>query len=59
MLAAGAGEMTEAFKAIGLHDAMLLIPISLLLTMGLLFQASRGFRHDALAMRNGMIESAA
>ncbi len=59
MHAAGAGEMTEAFKSIGLHDAMLLIPVSLLLTMGLLYQASRGFQQDALAMRNGMLESAA
>lgn len=57
MLAAGASEMTEAFKSIGLHDAMLLIPISLLLTMGLLFQASRGFQQDALAMRSGLVES--
>ncbi len=59
MLAAGASEMTEAFKAVGLHDAMYLIPISLLLTMLLLLQASRGFQADALKMRNGMGESAA
>ena len=59
MLAAGASEMTEAFKAVGLHDAMYLIPISLLLTMLLLLQASRGFQADAMKMRNGMGESAA
>lgn len=59
MLAVGASEMTEAFKAVGLHDAMYLIPISLLLTMLLLLQASRGFQADALKMRNGMGESAA
>ncbi|MFT8064024.1 hypothetical protein ACMYNC_23160, partial [Salmonella enterica subsp. enterica serovar Enteritidis] len=32
MLAAGAGEMAEAFRAEGLHSAMYLIPASLLLT---------------------------
>lgn len=59
MLAAGASEMTEAFKAIGLHNAMYLIPITLLLTMLLLLQASRTFQADALKMRNGMASDAA
>jgi MFS family permease len=33
MLAAGAEQMTEAFKAVGLHDAMYLIPVALFFTM--------------------------
>lgn len=56
MLAAGAMEMTEAFKAVGLHDAMYLIPISLLLTMLLLVQASRVFPQDAKVMTQGMAD---
>lgn len=56
MLAAGAMEMTEAFKAVGLHDAMYLIPISLLLTMLLLIQASRVFPQDAKVMTQGMAD---
>lgn len=54
MHAAGASEMTEAFKAIGLHDAMLLIPVALLLTLLALLQAARCFRQDALNMRAGL-----
>lgn len=54
MLAAGASEMSEAFKAIGLHDAMLLIPLALLLTMLALVQASRCFVADAKRMQHGM-----
>lgn len=54
MLAAGASEMSEAFKAIGLHDAMLLIPLALLLTMLALLQASRCFVADAKRMQHGM-----
>lgn len=59
MLAANATQMTEAFKAVGLHDAMYLIPISLLLTMGLLLQASRVFQHDAKQMTQGMADNVA
>lgn len=54
MLAAGATEMTEAFKAIGLHDAMLLIPVAFILTTLALLQASRCFVKDAESMRSGM-----
>lgn len=54
MHAAGATEMTEAFKAIGLHDAMLLIPVALFLTLLALLQAARCFRQDALRMRDGL-----
>lgn len=50
MHAAGATEMTETFKAIGLHDAMLLIPVALFLTLLALLQAARCFRKDAMRM---------
>ena len=55
MLEAGAGQMTEAFKAVGLHDAMYLIPVALLLTLVFLLQASRCFSRDAQRMREGMV----
>ena len=54
MLAAGASEMTEAFKAVGLHDAMYLIPVALFMTMLALAQASRCFAADAARMCAGM-----
>jgi len=58
MLAAGASQMSEAFRAEGLHGAMYLIPASLLLTMVFLFQASRTFCHDAKRMTDGMTAGA-
>lgn len=57
MHAAGASEMSETFKAIGLHDAMLLIPLALLLTLLALLQASRCFQRDALSMREGLSQA--
>jgi hypothetical protein len=54
MLAAGAGAMSEAFRAIGLHDAMYLIPATLLMTMVFLLMASRSFSRDAARMTAGM-----
>nr|WP_298140868.1 MFS transporter [uncultured Pseudomonas sp.] len=54
MLAAGAGEMSEAFKAVGLHDAMLLIPGALFVTMLALVQASRCFVADASSMQQSL-----
>ncbi|WP_120993650.1 spinster family MFS transporter [Stutzerimonas urumqiensis] len=54
MLAEGASALSEAHKAVGLHDAMYLIPASLLLTMGFLLQAARSFGHDARTMKAGM-----
>jgi MFS family permease len=54
MHAAGASEMSEAFKAAGLHDAMVLIPVALFLTLLALLQASRCFQRDALRMREGL-----
>jgi MFS family permease len=50
MQSAGASEMTEAFKAVGLHDAMFLIPIAFILTLLALLQASRCFVSDAARM---------
>jgi MFS family permease len=57
MLAAGATQMSETFKAVGLHDAMYLIPVALFLTMLTLVQASRCFTRDAARMRAGMLEA--
>jgi hypothetical protein len=47
--------MTEAYKAVGLHDAMYLIPVALFLTMLFLFQASRTFVRDATRMKEGLV----
>ena len=47
--------MTEAFKAVGLHDAMYLIPVALFLTMVFLFLASRCFVRDAQRMKEGLV----
>ncbi|MCO8166382.1 MFS transporter [Pseudomonas sp. 21LCFQ02] len=51
MLAAGAGEMTEVFKAVGLHGAMYLIPVALLTTLIFLLLATGSFGRDAEAMK--------
>lgn len=59
MLTAGASEMSEAFKAVGLHDAMYLIPVALFMTMLALIQASRCFTADAQRMQQKMSEDAA
>jgi hypothetical protein len=55
MLAAGAEQMTEAFKAVGLHDAMYLIPVALFFTMVFLVLASRSFVRDAKRMKDGLV----
>jgi hypothetical protein len=47
--------MTEAFKAVGLHDAMYLIPVALLFTVVFLFLASRCFVRDAKRMKEGLV----
>lgn len=57
MRAAGAPEMTDAFRAAGLHDAMFLIPVTLFLTALLVFLASRSFAEDARRMREQLQES--
>ena len=59
MHAAGASEMNEAFKAVGLHDAMILIPVALFLTLLALLQATRCFQRDALRMREGLAAAVA
>jgi MFS family permease len=46
MLDAGAGTMTEAFKAIGLHNAMYAIPVLALAAAAVLFAASRTMEKD-------------
>jgi hypothetical protein len=58
MAAAGASEMTEQFKAIGLHDAMALVPAFLLATAIAILFAARRFPLDAKAMLAGMRSSA-
>lgn len=55
MLASGALVMTEDFKAVGLHDAMYLIPGALLITGMALLKASSTFVADADNMRNSML----
>ncbi|CAM3322907.1 MFS transporter [Pseudomonas floridensis] len=55
MAVAGVEVMSEGFKAIGLHDAMYLIPAALLMTMGFLFLASRCFSKDAERMQARML----
>ncbi|SEM36502.1 Predicted arabinose efflux permease, MFS family [Pseudomonas sp. ok272] len=55
MLAAGTEQMTEAFKAVGLHDALYLVPVALLLTMVFLVLAARCFVRDAKRMKDGLV----
>ncbi|WP_025127784.1 MFS transporter [Pseudomonas sp. PH1b] len=58
MYAAGAEVMTEEFKAVGLHDAMYLIPVALFMTLLFLFQAARCFVRDAQRMKDGLAPTA-
>lgn len=50
MLAAGAAEISEAFRAIGLHNALYLVPVAMGLTGVFLLIATRTFRRDAQNM---------
>ncbi|HEY5820077.1 MAG TPA: MFS transporter [Mesorhizobium sp.] len=59
MTAAGATEMSEHFKAIGLHGAMRLVPISLLVTSIAILLAIRSFPDDARAMSEGLARGGA
>ena len=59
MTAGGAFEMTDAFRAVGLHDAMYLIPVALALTAVFVFLASRSFDADAARMERQLEEGAA
>ena len=54
MAAAGAKEMTIEFRALGLHDSMKLIPVTLFLTGICIFLASRTFTEDARKMKAGL-----
>ncbi len=54
MEAAGATEMTDVFRAIGLHDAMYLIPVTLLATAFFVVLASFSFAGDHKAMMDKM-----
>jgi MFS family permease len=54
MKAAGATEMNLEFRAIGLHDSMKLIPVTLFLTGVCIFLASRTFSEDARKMKEGL-----
>jgi MFS family permease len=56
MAAAGVSEMTDAFRAVGLHDAMFLIPVTLLLTAVFVLLASRSFAADARRMQGRLAE---
>lgn len=47
----GATVLTDELRAIGLHDAMYLVPVTLLLTGVFVFLASRSFVADARAMQ--------
>lgn len=55
MAAAGATQMTDQLRGVGLHQAMLLIPIALLLTGIGLLVATRTFSADAAAMRGDRV----
>jgi len=54
MRAVGATEVTEEFKAAGLHDALYLVPLTLLLTALFIFLASRSFVADARRMSKAL-----
>ncbi len=51
MQAAGATEMTDAFRALGLHSAMYVIPVLLIATALVLFAAARTIGADMERMR--------
>lgn len=59
MTAEGATELTDGFRAVGLHDAMYLIPVALALTAVFVFLASRSFSADARRMERQLAEGAA
>ncbi len=50
MLAAGATDISEAFRAIGLHSALYLVPVAMALTGVFLLIAMSSFRLDAQKM---------
>ena len=54
MAAAGATAMTDAFKGQGLHLAMLMVPVMLLLTGLVLLMASRSLVRDVEKLHKGL-----
>jgi MFS family permease len=54
MAAAGATQMTDQFKGIGLHEALIVVPIALVISGLAMLVASRTFSKDAAAMRSQM-----
>lgn len=57
MTAAGATEMTDQFRGIGLHEALIVVPIALLITGVALLVATRTFSADASAMRRATADA--
>lgn len=53
-VAAGATAMTEQFKAAGLHDAMMAVPVALFISALAVLLAARHFQADARAMVDTM-----
>jgi hypothetical protein len=51
MAEAGATQMTEAFRAVGLHDAMYVIPVLALICAFVLFAGSRTVAADMVVKR--------
>jgi len=51
MRTAGASEMTEAFRAIGLHASLSIVPVMLLITSALIVLAALRFSHDSQVAR--------
>lgn len=58
MATAGVTELTDAHRAIGLHGAFILVPISLAVTAVAIFLAARTFPADARAMSEGLARAA-
>jgi MFS family permease len=58
MKRAGAVELSAEFRAVGLHDAMYLVPAALLLTAAFVYLASRTFAADARRMQERLALSA-
>jgi MFS family permease len=56
MTAAGALELTDAYRATGLHDAMYLVPVALAVTAVFVYLASRSFDADAARMARQLEE---
>jgi hypothetical protein len=58
MLAAGASEMTTAFRATGLHTAMYVMPVLVLLCSASLFVAAKTVAKDMRRVQVGAVGQA-